>query len=183
MILAIGAALCLLLADIRQYWGLEISPLTASTMLVAIAASLIVSLISLRVTLLTLFTFLISEIYVSALLGASVVNAFDLIVMRSLMLTLIATAGLAWRAALIRGKHRREQLGLAVATGLMPFIVSACVVVMAFAAFATAARFDEAFGAYHDDLGFMAARFAVQSVFVVVILPLTMTVLDRFRIV
>lgn len=107
-----------------------------------------------------------------------------LILVRTLMLLLVAGAGLTWRAQLSGHSQGRLRATNAIAGAMAPFLASLCLVIVAMAGIATGLRY----GVGVEDIIYtevMTAtlRFTTEGLVALVILPFSMMVLEKLRVI
>ncbi len=149
--------------------------------LVAIGSGLLLTFISVRIALLSLFI---------VGLGDLVATRFDLvlseplllILVRTLLLILVAGAGLTWRSRL-RGVGAGRLRGvIAIASAMAPFIATLCLVIIAAAGLSLGLRYGADLAPAQGQMVIAMLRLVTSGVVAIFLMPFVMMVLEKLRI-
>ncbi len=174
-------AIILFIVPPQKLLGVLVGPISGGLLLLGMIASLILVFLSFRVVLLTVFVVVLSDV-MAAVFTSPELSVMALTITRSLMIVLVAGAGLAWRYALQQRTHKREQMAMAVASGLIPFITCLAITIIAVSGFAFIGGLLDINSLPLADMSALSARLLVQGGIAVLLLPFAMTVLRRVRI-
>ena len=181
MMAMIIGAIILFIVPPEKLLGVSMGPVSGGFLLLGLMASLILVFLSFRVVLLTIFVVVLSDV-MAGVFTPSDLSVMALVITRSLLIVLVAGAGLAWRQALQQRRHKRDQMAMAVAGGLVPFITCLALTIMAVAGFAFIGALMDIQSLPMADMSALSVRLLVQGAIAIVLLPFAMTVLRQVRI-